>query len=172
MKERRVVGSFETFAQAHDAFEVLVHRGYGQSNMAIVSPTVHGEKEILGFTPRSSVAASGAFHGALWGAALGVLVAFLIMLTVPAVRGFWLNALMTFLFGFSLGGLAGIVIGMLTSWSLAPDFIIAQDGESYAHRYALCLSATEETARKARHVLLEHERTLERSEPAATLRAG
>ncbi len=158
MSERHIVGVYPTFAEAELLLSALSKHGFNRSRLSIVSPHVHHEDEIIGFVPRGNVAAWGAMHGALWGMALGVLVAFLAQLPLPSTDPFWIRAVVLFLFGIALGGAAGLIVGGMTSYSLAPRFFIAPDVSMANERYSLVLDAPALTASRARDMVLTFEK--------------
>lgn len=159
MSERHVVGVYASYAEAETILSALSEHGFNRSRLSIVSPHVHHEDEIIGFVPRGNVAAWGAVHGALWGMALGVLVAFLAQLPQPSTDPFWLRAVVLFLFGVTFGGTAGLIVGGMTAYSLAPRFFIAPDVSLANERFSLVLDATAPAATRARDMVLTFEKT-------------
>ena len=159
MQERRVAGVYDEYEHAQEALESLRHSGFRSEDLSVVSPHVHGEDQLFGFTNRSSLLAWGCFYGALWGMPIGILATFLARLSFPVFGPFWLEMLMVILYGVVLGGTAGLILGGLASWSVAPRFFISQDMRLVASKYSAVVVGSEETVRKARDILLSQERS-------------
>jgi hypothetical protein len=158
MSERHVIGAYVTHQEALNVLNNLVSQGIDREKLTLLSPHVHKEDEILGFIPRGGVAAWGSLYGALWGIALGVVVAFVSMLPIPSEEPFLIRLATLLLFGVSLGGLAGLTLGGLTSWSLAPRFFISPDLFQSENRFCVVYDTTHPGALRARELVLTLER--------------
>jgi hypothetical protein len=142
---RRVIASYDTYAEAQRAVDYLSDEGFAVERTSIVAEDLRFVERVTGRRGYGQAALEGAGSGAFIGALFGLFLG-LFTLVNPA-----LTALVLLLYGLIFGAIVGAIIGLITHAMSGGQRDFSSVGGIEAGRYNVM--ADEEVAEEASRLL-------------------
>lgn len=142
---RRVIASYDTYAEAQRAVDYLSDEGFPVERTSIVAEDLRFVERVTGRRNYGQAALEGAGSGAFIGALFGLFLG-LFTLVNPA-----LTALVLLLYGLIFGAIVGAIIGLITHAMSGGQRDFSSVGGFEAGRYNVM--ADEEVAEEASRLL-------------------
>jgi uncharacterized membrane protein len=158
-----IAGVFKSQYDANQTLSQLLEEGFNKDNISLIMSDATKGK-IFAEVPESTSVAQGSTAGALWGGAIGVLIAGLTAvgsITVPGVGLLVAGPIVAILSGAGVGAAVGGVSGALISYGFSVDEANRYEEEIRLGKAVVVVHTTDEDASKvARRILREHDAIL------------
>lgn len=159
--KNHVLGVYDSLEEAERALETLAHKHLPQERISVITPEEPRE-QVVNYISSRDVLGKAAELGGLWGAAIGVVIAYLIFITLQGALGEGSVAarlFLTFLLGATLGALTGAVLGGLLATSLAREMNGKLNQRLFAGKYVILMESSRKIIKEARKALEGHSPT-------------
>jgi hypothetical protein len=156
-QEDSIVAIYDSHTGAETAIKALQEAGLDMKKLSIVGKDFHTEEQALGFYTSGDRmkfwGARGAFWGSLWGVLFGGAFFFIPGIGPLIVMGPFVAWIVGALEGATIGGVAGVLAGALTTAGFPKDSAVKYEVEVKAGKYLVLAHGTADMIDKARAIL-------------------
>ena len=156
MKKDRIIGVYDTQEEAQRSLDSLNHASIPFGKVAVQPPS--SLRDNCEFVTVGDVEGSTMAVGALWGAAIGLVMGFLTFAVIEGSATYddrFFRMLISLMVGTTLGALAGAVISALVAATMARNMNQHLNKRLFVGKYVVTMQANHKEVKRARQ-LVEH----------------